>query len=556
MNGVKETFTKLTESYIGFTLFRAVIIITVVLTLFNSLNSPIFKETLNNYNKVIKLSDTSWGVPMTNNWIVNRMYPDHGIYDKDSLSALYTAHSIQSRYMPQEQLQKLFLPNVIDTAKINEIRHQQDSLQVKIEQGLATVFSLNLSFISNTKVDLQYWIYLLPLVYFLSAIYIGIISTKIRLVVEQSDQLALNPQTEGLSLKAFDKYPFLYLKQLLIWIEISFLILFLYTYYSLLLKIPGFFSEIVFLIQIGAFYSVVSYLRLTDKIIKDNNSKGHIREIFITIYKYLRHLASGFIKTGRIKRYTISGNFLIIATLFVVMSTRGCKRDSPMMESTFFYHYNGHWIKTDSLPLDITASDYSGYELIINFGSKIWDFGRENIFLNRLLQVFYTLTIMASLLVSCTLLVRFIWKKSIDRSQWLLHYLTIFISIAFLIYVVYYTTEIFSLPVRCIFIFILLYGWININRSELKYSGFINYNQLLKSVLVISLPFLILIIIRASIPVWVVVSTTIERPGGLLYTLFIVMFLKGYLILPIGLLLLLSGLQKIQRKRINIENSG
>ncbi|MES2455759.1 MAG: hypothetical protein V4594_09475 [Bacteroidota bacterium] len=550
MSSLKETFAKLTESYIAFTLFRSAIIITVVLTLFGSQNSKTFKETLRNYDKVIKLRDTSWGVPMTDSWMVNRMFPYHGIYDKDSITALYEAHTIQTTSTGyNERLKTLYATHEPDTVKMNGIIKQQDSLLVNMSEGLKTAFSLNLAFISNTKVDLQYWIYLLPFIYALSAIYLGIVNTKIRLIVSQSNQLALNPETEALSLKPFDMYPFLYLKQLLVWIEIIFLVLFCYTYYTLLLNIPGFFVEVFLLIQLGAYYSVLYYLWLTNPIVENTEQQGRIRNVVSKGYLLLRKLASKFVKTKRIKRYTILGNILILSSLYAVMATKGCKRESVTAETNFLYHYNGRWLQSKALPDEQASNDYSGFELIKDYSSKIWDFGRDGIFLNRVLQVFYALTILATICLIFTLLVRFIWKKTIGRTQWIIHYATIFISISFLTFIVYYGTDIFSLSIRCIFVACFLYIWINFNTSNLKFSNSVNYSLLSKSTIAISLPFFLIMILKTSKPLWAIINATFSEPSAGLMMIALLSQFYGYLVLPFGLSLLLVGMYKIQRLR-------
>ena len=84
----RSEFTSLTDLVIKYSIFKIVVLVTIIVTLFNAIQSDGYRTIITDYQKINRIADTSWGVPYTGDWFVDHMFLNHGIYLPDSLDAL------------------------------------------------------------------------------------------------------------------------------------------------------------------------------------------------------------------------------------------------------------------------------------------------------------------------------------------------------------------------------------------------------------------------------------------------------------------------------------
>lgn len=532
----KEIYAKLADSYLTFSLLRNFILISIVLTLYNSFRSDDFKQTMRDFEQVKSLGSQSLGIPITNNWVINNMSKEHGIFDEDKIKAMLKSRAIQSHERNDIN------PSEIDTLAINKIIHLQDSLLRKMDKQINTDFSLNVSFLGSSKVDIQYWIFLLPIIYLMALIHILILNKKIAIV--KSFLVNCEPEQK---IEAFDNYPFVFLRKVLLMVEFLAVCFFVYTYWYLLELIPGFSFQLLFLIGLSIYFSIVLYLCIELKLLQSGGETGLFLHVVMRIYSFLRLCLSKLMWPKLTWRYNLSGTFLIFSTLFLFMSQRGCNWEDEPQRKDFLHYKQGSWHKTqipeeeDSGPIA-----YSGWELVKNFPDKVWEFGKDNVLLNRVIQVCYVLTIANTSLLLLIVLSRVLRKTRVYTNA-MIHYGFISTSLSYLIFSSYYLTQEFNLYFRVAFTFMIVVGWLYLSFKHLRYSSLVDYKYVLKLNLLFTLPSIFIFVSFSVYFIYAGLPELILKSDSFLFMVFIIGLLMPWIFLPVGLFIHMIGLYKIRR---------
>jgi len=264
-------------------------------------------------------------------------------------------------------------------------------------------------------------------------------------------------------------------------------------------------------------------------------------------------------KIKKVKRYNVVGSIMIISTLFVVMFSKGCHHEGNKVESAHFYsYYNGLWEKHKNLTDKRGRNSYTGFDLLSNFNSTNWNFGKGGRIYNRFFQITYNATLYLTIIASIILLIRIITQKFKNRTQGVLHYFLIFMIFLAIVSNIYYGPQFINLLSRLVCIFICAFLWLYYSKKQIVYSSQNNYSSIFTSLIVITAPFLFISILTyleflkyLSSTLYYTVSNSsgFKEFYGMLYIIFLE---KCDLFYPFGSILLIIGIYKtIVSHRLN-----
>ncbi|WP_132053145.1 hypothetical protein [Pseudocnuella soli] len=472
-NDMKEEYTGLTDTFIKFVIARLVVTVTVVVTLYNGVSSRDYRAIVSNYSKIKSLSDSSWGVPLTGDWFIDGMYLDHGMYKRDSLDGLLSAVATQIG------------KTTVDTSNVLTYKREQDSLLLINQEKLASLFKLKLSFISEEAINLQIWLFILPLLYILSNIYVFFLKKKMRLLELRLSKASMG---NGIGLTFYDKYPNAFLVKAMFWAELILLSFFLITYYKILSDINAYFYYIVIGTLLAYYYSLAYsysiYIRFEGRTEKSR---------LIIAWEYVASYISKIINRFQVRKLGISGISMVLITLLLSVSNKGCTKDDPMPGEEYHYYRSGKWHSYKNVSFDDTVVRIRGYELISNYPKKVWDFGYRGVAPNRFFQVSYIFAVINAILfailsvLSRTKVPRLLIAK-------ILSILFIFSCLPFVVFTVYLNKLPIQLEFQVVLIALIIVLWIINSELFFKKNEHDFYWQSGRVLLLLLLPFLPLLL--------------------------------------------------------------
>ena len=255
------------------------------------------------------------------------------------------------------------------------------------------------------------------------------------------------------------------------------------------------------------------------------------------------------------KKLSLTSIILILFTLFLTMSIKGCKREDPFAKKTYFFYHNHSWHKYDNFSFNDNENSIYGYEHIINFNDKVWNFGKEGIVLNRYFQIGYLISIIIAFLFFIALIFkRFKIIKGIVLNK-IFYFLFYVASILFLQFSIYYSTYFMPLFIITCFSLIIIFVWIYMNKS--KYLHEIDLKTQSKEIFLLTFPFLIILIFKYSQSLYysttMIILFTIKSPKTFFWSVWYSINMFSKYIFHFGLFCLMLSLYK-QTKEIIHQN--
>ena len=332
-----------------------------------------------------------------------------------------------------------------------------DSIYFELKTISDKAFIIKLSILPDLSFDLRYWVFILPILFSVTAIYSYILQFRIEL-----QQLSDNKSNDGTKNLNPRQYPYLYLKGLFNIISISLGLLFLSSIYDIAINfndllisylITFYFLTFYFsMIYIGTLYKKIFTDYLPDKNLLINN-----------LWNWSVKRIKQFFRLTRCNNVFRTGAIFLILTLFVSMTFQTCTTGNEK-------------------PITI-----KGYKLIIDYKTSIWQYDDQTLGVGRFYQINYISLFVAALLLSI-----FLFKKKKSRIKlWYLKFLTIYFTSIFILFSMYFSFYFIFYPATFIFLqsALLLALWIRKNYFTSFNKPEWNYTRLAETLIVYCLPF-------------------------------------------------------------------
>lgn len=332
-----ERFKEQADTYSKFILYHIIIIFTIVFSLYNGVTKIQGEDIMRKADSVKVLHKqvrTGFSV-ITNDWLIQSMY-----FSNDEVSSGFK----------------------IDTSISQaEAAARQTRLVREIEDQYAQAFNFRLGFLGDVSVDLRVWIFILPVILFISLIYLFLLDLKMVLLKKTA-------AVHGEAISLTEQYPFNFIRASALLIESGLLIAYSNILYTFLKYSDDYIRFLIlkayaFLIYIAVVYCLsVAY--------KLSKADGQDVAENLLLYRWGRAIwrfLSG--RRGSVGLYPMlgTGQALVLITLLLVMSTSTCDN-----------HYTGYQIVT---------------------GQRKWEHLNSN--MGNFYSLLYTATIAAALFAFC-----------------------------------------------------------------------------------------------------------------------------------------------------------
>ncbi len=326
-NKYSPEFSKQTDYYIKFLIYHLAIIITIVFSLYGAVKKVEDEDVEKKVEEINSLRAISNTLPLyaINDNIIKGMYFEkESCTDNDTvLNNLYSIRlTLSAPVFPglaKDSVQKKYLSDSVNKAidDIKTAKDRQIKLLKEIDSLSANAFQLKLTFLGDAQVDLRIWVFFLPFIFLLSCIYIFILDYKILLLKKQA-------LVSGNPLAIEMHYPFFFLRSLLLFVEI-FLVTF-YIYIILLffnIQASSLKNYVLYAVLFFGYYGFVYCLYYAERI--RMGTINAVDQIFL--YRKLAVIWKRItVSLSKINPFTYlgTGQLLMIATLFLVMTYNGC----------------------------------------------------------------------------------------------------------------------------------------------------------------------------------------------------------------------------------------
>jgi hypothetical protein len=276
---IKSSYDSLTGEYQKFGFVRLVIVITLVLTIANSIKSLNTGQNTAKAAEIIALKEITGSIPETNDWALRLMFfsadnpiktddinhlteneKQGDVMDEPVIKETITLDSVveyidtlalfvkkdTTTVLPDTLIDSTLpaLPDTLqhtaaqaalpeslpDTVQLknddlvkNSIKKQKELL-TEIEKSMTTAFIYNAPFFNGATIDLRFWIIILPFLFILTQVYVFLLLSKINVLVLAAKQIEPEakdnfPDFIERPLIPFTAYPFRFIKTTIFLIE-------------------------------------------------------------------------------------------------------------------------------------------------------------------------------------------------------------------------------------------------------------------------------------------------------------------------------------------------
>jgi hypothetical protein len=466
----KAIYLDLSDTYVKFTLARLVIMTTIFITLYESINSKKYEELVSYYNRIENLSQYSYGVPVYNNWFIDGMFGTHGIYSSDSLRAL------QSVYYTQDS--KFAYTKILDTATISTARIKQLTMLDSINRKLPEIFLLKIDFISSQPLNIQYWIFLLPFLYILSCIYGYTLKRKLDIVVYRS-----KVSRQENTITDFERYPTFYLIQFIKFCNFLVLIGSALTFFKIINDFGGYQGIIVYGSILLTFFSII----FANQVIVDMDKRFVELLPAVKLWKFVRQKCRDALDKVS-STFCACVGMAILVTLVVISIFSDLDLISNSSDNPFFFFRNDRWYIIKNIQLTRSRLD------IIFLAHNSMSVNNFEIDFSIIYQSVTFLTIAVSILLLFEFLTIRTRKLNFSRSLSKLLF-----SFSVLIYI--FTITFYGLQMRsfhCALFAIITISWVFYKNDKFfRYNQF-KANKVARNTFLLTLPFLVLNVIYSA----------------------------------------------------------
>lgn len=350
-----------------------------------------------------------------------------------------------------------------------------------------TVFNIKLSILSDISFDLRYWIFILPLLFSVAAIYSYILRFRIELL--QLDE----ESGSGVTNVTARQYPYLYLRGLSELLNLILLILFLASIYSFVKNFPEVTRNYLFVFYSIIFYFSAVYLcTIHRKIFSSYADRKYllVNKLWDKAITAVKRIVV-FIRYNNLFRL---GTIFLVLTLFLSMSYETCTQGNR---------------KPDTI---------KGYKLVTDYKKSVWQYDDLGGSINRFYQWDYISCFLSAAVFFCFLLMAS-KKKPVPLfgAKLLLCYFSfnmIIFSVYFAFYDGLYTTQLIFY--QSLFLLAL---WIRKNiPASLKKKDW-DYSKLAGTLAVYCFPFMLLSAYRLYIHFKLVPGWSFLYAGILCFTI-------------------------------------
>jgi hypothetical protein len=289
---LENNYKTFSDSFIKFFLYRLIIVFTIVFTLLNAELKKVDVDINNKVERIKELQQTTGTLPRSDDMFIGAMFFDKG--DIGNFGVPYIDSIKSAAFAEQEQLLK------------------------QVEQDTKRAYLMQLPFFNNTTVDLRYWIFLLPILYIFSTIFLYIITIQ-EIIIRKKVLL------ENADISTLVTYPNQYLKELFALLEIIMVGIYLYVFFEFIKYNDDAINTIVIRLYIFILYfSIIYALYVGEKMKKaelQNNYKPNV--FFLYIKRAYAFLIKAVQKLNPLL-YLRTGIIFLGSTLFLIMSYSTC----------------------------------------------------------------------------------------------------------------------------------------------------------------------------------------------------------------------------------------
>lgn len=412
---IKSSYDSLTGEYQKFAFVRLVIVITLVLTIANSIKSINTGQDKARAAEIVALKEITGSIPETNDWALRLMFfnadnpvktddinhltenEKHGDFTdepviketitldsvveyidtlalfskkdttfplpdilKDTTPAAVT-DTLQDRALTTlpETLQDTL---IVDNNELQNSIKKQKELLTEIEKSMKTAFIYNAPFFNGATIDLRFWIIILPFLFILTQVYMFLLLSKINVLVLAAKQIEPEekdnfPDFTERPLIPFTVYPFRFIKTTIFLIEaflLTALTIFLFYFSQELTTIFVDFIKAFYFFMIV--YAIGYCQHMSIKIKASAFGNVYPPSLLEKILLYSKQILKSCTAFAGPGLSVTTGSLLLLFTLLLTLG-QGCNHRS----------IKGYKFISQTLDTDTTWFYYSSISLFYNF---------------------------------------------------------------------------------------------------------------------------------------------------------------------------------------------
>jgi hypothetical protein len=341
-------------------------------------------------------------------------------------------------------------------AKIkNYLQETLDNFYGQLKAISDKAFIVKLSILPDLTFDLRYWSFILPILFAVTAIYSYILKFRIELL--QLDAKKNNDETKKFTAGQF---PYLYLRGLFELINLALILVFLNSIYDIVEHFPEPVSIYLIIFYVLTYYFFLVYIgTIHKKIFSDYLPKKSL--LINRIWDWGIKKTKQFIRVIKYRNaFSIGVSFLLL-TLFLSMSFQTCSHNTP--------------------------GTIKGYQLIVDYKNKIWQYDDPPVLINRFYQINYI-----SLFITTIFFAVLLFNKRKKIPLLYLKILLIYFSYMLIIFSMYFAfyAGIYPTLFICFQSALVLVLWIRSNYTSGFKKAAWNYAKLAETLAIYCLPLL------------------------------------------------------------------